>query len=956
MEIKVQANKWATINGNIYEKDWHINLPPEDSSKVLEMTAICRIPIIGFDLESLKGKKVKKAKLRLGLAGNKAPVKLDITSISQDWSKEEATLIYSSKGKNWAVDKWFTDVVMGNGNSFHEVVDVDHDNSQKIIEMDLPLDFVYAMITAQSFGLGLIDEKSQPYKDGSRDLQVKFFNVDPEEGILPELLIEYEEADFDMPEGVSSLSAEALFNEDSFDHTSVKLSWVAGEYRQEDYLYFNIYVSQEETDIQNMKKLDKFFVPLFQEGKKDYSTEIEYLKPETDYIFAVTTSNGSKESEPVYVKVKTKSAVQRPELIEFQDEDDFTKGAVLEEADYNIYFLDDISKVNPVNGNVLELNLEDYLKDGSSNISNYKNYIFDGNKVVLSAAANEKLGLKMLVESKKDGMQQFSVSIKSEDDKCNVALNKVWYLKCEDVWYPEVAIPMKNKGDFEIPFKENEIPGQRFQEIFLDMEIAENCEPGEFNVEIEVTNGDCRSSIPVIINVLDITLQETEFGFELNGYLPPYRFMGYEYGDQDYDLVEEAYYETAYRHNTHINILPYTQYGKVFAGCAPKVEYVDGQLRVTDWSDWDASFRRYIEGTYLEEKMGRKVPITHLYLPFHENWPVPVDEFLKLKIESQEYPNMINEYALKSEGLENDFAQEYRDNIKSVMKDFIRHFDENGWNHVEFLFYTNNKHYSKIKNHLSDAGRDPEAFWSSYEVMGNDGKGTAWWILEEQVYPSDFKATAYYGEILKEAQRELNSGWNIKYRSDISRYHHIFDYLDDCLDVVALNLKCSEYLVDRARKRRRELSERYWVYGGHNKINEPNISVCAWIIRSYVNGADRMLPWNNFGVDKNYEEPGDVAVLYPGNRFGLKEPVVSLRLKTIRKGMEIQKYLEMLRKAFGYNDIQLKEYVKNFIDVKGENKITHMDDAGYAQFANIRNQDLERLRKHIQMVVLSQRD
>ncbi len=957
MKETFKARKWGTINSNIYEKDWHMDLPPEDSRDVLKMAAICRIPIISFDAGRLKNKKINGARLYLKVEGEKHPLKLDITSISQDWNSSFATLVYCDRGKNWADDKWFTDVIMGNGNSFHSVENVEYESDTRIACIHLPPKFVYAMINGQSFGLGLIDEKSQPYKDAERDMQPKLFNVNPRNGMVPKLVVDYEDFEYNVPDRAYSLKAQAVSDEYSFEYTSVKLSWKIENGPPGEYRFFNIYVSEEKTALGRMKRVQKFDIPDYNTEKGHISTEIGHLKPGRHYRFALTVANNGFESEPVYAEVKTGAAVKRPEIENVNIEDAFTKGAMLSKGGFAVYVLDDISKANPVNGNIFEMDSGDYLPEGVCNLLDYKNRCFDGEKIRLTAAPGEKLGLQLLIENRMNEGQSFTAAAKSKQwDGCRVNLNRVWYLKCNEGWYPEVAVPAGNAAEFDIPFKENKIPGQRFQSLFVDFEILKDCMAGDFELEITIGNGSSRANIPVYIKVEDISLEKADFGFELNGYMPVYRFMGYNYRDADREAVEDAYYETAYRHNCGINILPYTQYGKVFEGFAPKIGYIDGEARVTDWSEWDAHFGRYLDGSYMMESEGEKVPVTHIYLPFHENWPMPVDRYMGHDIENRDYPGMINEYALKSGGIKNDFKPGYRLGIKSVVKDFIKHFDEKGWQNVEFLFYTNNKHYSRIKNHLSKRGRSRKDFWTSYEVMGDDGKGTSWWILEEQVYPSDFKATAFFGEILKEAQKELKSGSNIKYRSDISRYHHIFDYLDNKLDIAALNLRSFKYLADRAKKRKKVFNEEYWGYGGLSKIYESNASLCVWIINAYVNGASRILPWNNFGIDRNYEHPQDTAILYPGSRFGLKQPAVSLRLKAIRKGMEIQKYLHTFKTICAFNDIQLKEYIKSFINLKGENQIKHFDDAGYVQFEDIGNENLERLKRHIQKVILKKQE
>lgn len=61
-------------------------------------------------------------------------------------------------------------------------------------------------------------------------------------------------------------------------------------------------------------------------------------------------------------------------------------------------------------------------------------------------------------------------------------------------------------------------------------------------------------------------------------------------------------------------------------------------------------------------------------------------------------------------------------------------------------------------------------------------------------------------------------------------------------------------------------------------------------------------PWTNpvtYGAASNTDEAGDGLLLYPGNRIGTTDPVLSLRLKCVRDGMEDYDLLTLAKEKLG---------------------------------------------------------
>jgi hypothetical protein len=260
-------------------------------------------------------------------------------------------------------------------------------------------------------------------------------------------------------------------------------------------------------------------------------------------------------------------------------------------------------------------------------------------------------------------------------------------------------------------------------------------------MEIYICSDGEQVIIPVNIEVMNVTVPRVDDAFvmELNGYVYLPKCAGYESDDPLCKEIEHEYYKLGFEHNGIINILPYSHHGTIQPGYAPEIDMVDGEMRVTDWTKWDEHFEQYLSGTYVKDIEGKSIPVTHLYLPFHENWPMPINDYYKIRVDSVEYPHCINEHMKKCTNIYDDFLPGYREGIKSVMKDFINHFDEKGWHNVQFQYFFNNKHFYKQKGvHDDFPYGDGLAKWLAFHTLPNDGSGTSWWLLDEIGKPLNF--------------------------------------------------------------------------------------------------------------------------------------------------------------------------------------------------------------------------
>jgi len=133
-------------------------------------------------------------------------------------------------------------------------------------------------------------------------------------------------------------------------------------------------------------------------------------------------------------------------------------------------------------------------------------------------------------------------------------------------------------------------------------------------------------------------------------------------------------------------------------------------------------------------------------------------------------------------------------------------------------------------------------------------------------------------------------------------------------------------------QRKRLFGEEYWPYGSYNAIDGDNADSVRWFFDIYLQGSRGIIPWYNFGLDMNYETADNLAILYPGRRFGIIGSVASTRLKASRKATELIRYFDAMKRYLNYSDKQLAAYVKSYITMESEHVMADSVDAGTAVF------------------------
>lgn len=578
-------------------------------------------------------------------------------------------------------------------------------------------------------------------------------------------------------------------------------------------------------------------------------------------------------------------------------------------GDAELLVTDDLLRIEPVAGEVL-------VGQGRSLPAEQLRPAFAGGpwsaaerRITLRGAAGETVSCQLHLRSA-GGLQDVAVAVGQlamaggATLAAEVELFRLWYLPCtaapraRSVWAADPLIPLDARygSTFTIPDAANAVPGQLVQGVFCDLRIPPDAAAGTYTGRLVITAGTAQlTDCAVQLDVLPMILPErVSWPIELNAYTGIGGFAGLALDRQrdEYLRAERQIHQLAHRHRTTLNIVPYSQSGRFSQAAVPTLSGRGAATTVADWTAFDERYGPYLDGTAFTAAAGYRgpgagEPVTHLYLPFHENWPMPISEHLPgaAPVATRSgFAAWARTAPSPARCFDDAFAQGYM----AVARQFADHFAAKGWTRTRFQFFHNNKYYF------------------SSDFFGTMGRnGTSRWLLDESIDYDDFAANAF---LLGLARRGVASSPAagkalFQYRVDASA-----PWLARGLWDGVVNLDCSSWLTrihpSVAIRRRWFPDEQWQSYGGGA---EPDMAADAMVggyLMRYCWGAVGDLTyWNNLGTSAAWRALEGTAILYPAQglpgRPGPREALPSLRLKAMRRGQQDVEYVELLAARIG---------------------------------------------------------
>ena len=272
--------------------------------------------------------------------------------------------------------------------------------------------------------------------------------------------------------------------------------------------------------------------------------------------------------------------------------------------------------------------------------------------------------------------------------------------------------------------------------------------------------------------------------------------------------------------------------------------------RVVDWRGFDRHFGPYLDGTAFSGTRRGPMPVPRFWLPLNLTWPADFTLF-------------------GTPGYEAEW--------RAVGRQIVEHFRRKGWTKTVFDFFLNHKQRYRFFPWDCEEVRFP-ADNSIHYTFRDLWRGTYDWPSTKPVrFAYTLGITWLYGIDTVSPMRDFVDVW-IGSPGGEAEYHHQTPEI-------------------QAR------GQQIWMCGSFPAIPEPLLSVDWWPLTTWMRGVDGLMAWLTlgWGSDPFVAPPreGATCYLYPGARFGLEEPVASLRLKVLRNAMQTVERLEAAAAVIG---------------------------------------------------------
>jgi hypothetical protein len=438
--------------------------------------------------------------------------------------------------------------------------------------------------------------------------------------------------------------------------------------------------------------------------------------------------------------------------------------------------------------------------------------------------------------------------------------------------------------------------------FYLERFIPPGAKPGTETFKLDLAGEKLVVEIHIHKAVIPDALT---FHVSLNAYSSPGSTLGDRPGTREFLDLERAFHRMAHENRATIAVVPYSHHGDMEEGFAPGLK--DGAI--ASWDAWDARWKPYFDGSAFKGLPRDGVPIDHFYMPFSENWPLPIRANYKWK-------GALEDHWKDAPPVEEAFPKAYADAFRSAVLDAARHCA--GWKGTMFQLYLNDK------NNYWKADRD-----------------SSWWLLDEPAYRDDFLALAYFGRLAKEATDQV-PGAPFAFRVDLSRPQWRRQYLDGLVGLDVISAVYREYPARVFGK-----GEAVWTYGSVPAPGANGQSARAWCVQAFLDGCAGVVPWLAIGTQDAWSKPVDTALLLPAKPGLPRGPYATLRLKMLRRGAQDAELLRLWLAKVKATRAEVRAGLSAHLGLAGEFRKSSEEDAGHIDFTKLDAERFEELRRAV---------
>lgn len=386
----------------------------------------------------------------------------------------------------------------------------------------------------------------------------------------------------------------------------------------------------------------------------------------------------------------------------------------------------------------------------------------------------------------------------------------------------------------------------------------------------------------------------------------------------------------AHRFRLGYNVLTYGQTGGDSVPYVPAIAGSGRNARVASWEAWDAWMGPLLDGSLFKDLPRGAVPIPHCYLPFCESYPMPsFTGYLGGRIHRKAYVASGKTYdkdaylawmCANDVLVEDGFSDDWKQAAAVVAAAYRRHFEEKGWTRTQFQLFANNK--------IFKGGENPSSLWT----------------LDEPSHGRDFSAIGFLYRTFKKPFE--GTRLNVVARGDISRPEWQGDRLDGAVDVTVVSSAIYEWQAG-IQRRRHEMGDRYWFYGGSPGPEADMSQLVAIYLKNWVFGcAGGLAYWTSFHGNR-WDEADALALVLPAAHGYGSKAVPTHRIAASRRAQQDIELLNLLAKKPGWNRVRVAQAFAAAVNLASKSQADNADDPGRTQFAGVSAESLAAVRRAV---------
>lgn len=843
----------------LVDGEWNVNA---GSSPRIRVKGNQHLVVLGFDTAMLQGRRVKRAAL-VCFAGDHELNGVTISTLATPWAQESSTALSAGMADviDWGYPGAKLPAVCG-GNAFTLTVDAREPIRDGRYEWELPANVVESLSLGIAHGL-VIHEHDVDY---SRNPTI--FSRE-QSGKGPYLLVELDPDTQPDPTPAPPTDLKIVFDNSNEARLTLRAP--------ESGLAYEVKINGHELGRHNIPLL----VPNDTQTLwlRDLPPEVIQAAEVKVQVFAMNRTGQRALPASLTMRWPTVKAIAIPSrtpLVSVAQPQDLAVIPVLDKFDRD--------------GKPIGALSEDY---------RWRNSIFDGREVRLTAAAGEVTSFQLLLR----GDNEVGVQLKWAEAGNDISSPRVDWFVANDVqsdgrWIPDPLVPMPTR----VP-----LAPHHYTVLVADIYVPFDRVAGESIASLKISDG---REIPVRLEVLPFALPRTAtFHCDMNSYGLPDQVQQY------YDLQR-----VAYDHRVSCNVLHYGHHT-----AAPGARKSNLDMRLADgrrmdnrryddvapggqhayWDDFVAAFDPVLSGSLFQDGHRGPIPIPAFYLTFHESWPLNCRAYFNGNLDAYQ--------AFSEQPI-------YAATYENILRDFTRLARERGWNATDFQVYFNNK------GSLQEVAKAP-------------------WILDEPTSFWDYRALQYYGERTDQGKMAATDV-RVDYRVDISRPEFCRGQLQGRDDLWVVSTWAFQNYPRLVRDRMLQDGLKVWVYGTANHIHENNRAMQAWILDAWLGGAVGVVPWQTVDKTGRALKEADQLGLFifdetASDKFAVRH---SLRLKAFRDAEQLIAYLTELERREGWTREQTGSFVQQSVLWTSSVAKSNEADAGTPNFSGVSAADLDQLK------------